>query len=73
MFNKQPLDDTNPYTAGWTRPKMLRALSETLIYLTDTELKDIVVQITDIQNKRKVVQQELDTKKIKGEASNGKQ
>jgi hypothetical protein len=58
MFNKQPLDDTNPYTAGWTRPKMLRALSETLIYLTDTELKNIVVQITVIQNKRKVVQQE---------------
>mgnify|MGYP001451245078 CR=1 FL=1 len=57
MFNKQPLDDTNPYTAGWTRPKMLRALSETLIYLTDTELEDIVVQISVIQNERILVRQ----------------
>ena len=57
MFNKQPLDDTNPYTAGWTRPKMLRALSETLIYLTDTELEGIVVQISVIQNERILVRQ----------------
>ena len=57
MAKKQPLDDENPYTAGWTRPKMLRALRETLPFLTDLDLEDIALQISVIQKKRELVQQ----------------
>jgi hypothetical protein len=54
---KNHLDDSNPYTAGWTRPKMLKALQETLPYLADDELENISSQIRVIQEKRKQVQQ----------------
>jgi len=59
MFSKQPLDDENPYTVGWTRPKMMKALQETLPYLTDPELHSIVSQISVIQETRKVQQEVL--------------
>ena len=56
MFKKQPLDDENPYTAGWTRSKMMKALQETLPYLADDEIQSISSQIHAIQKNRTEVQ-----------------
>jgi lipoprotein-anchoring transpeptidase ErfK/SrfK len=53
------LDDSNPYTTGWTRPKMMKALQETIPYLADDELQLIASQISDAQETRKAVQAEL--------------
>jgi len=56
---KTPLDDANPYTAGWTRPKMMKALQETIPFLADDELHLIASQISDIQEIRKLTQAKL--------------
>ena len=57
MSKENPLDDSNAFTAGWSRPKMLHALREMLPYFTDLDLVDIIQQINVIQEKRKQLQQ----------------
>ena len=61
MSKENPLDDSNAFTAGWSRSKMLHALREMLPYFTDLDLADIIQQISVIQKKRKQVQQSLDS------------
>ena len=58
-MSKNNLDDANPYTAGWTRPKMLKALQETIPFLADDELQLIASQISDAQEIRKLTQAKL--------------
>ena len=59
MSKENPLDDSNAFTAGWSRPKMLHALREMLPYFTDLDLEEITLQISVIQKKRELVQHRL--------------
>ena len=59
MSKENPLDDSNAFTAGWSRPKMLHVLREMLPYFNDVDLVDIAEQISVIQKKREVVQQKV--------------
>ena len=59
MSKENPLDDSNAFTAGWSRPKMLHALKEMLPYFTDVDLVETQQQIIIMQKQRELRQQKL--------------
>jgi len=56
MSKENPLDDSNAFTAGWSRPKMLHALKEMLPYFTDVDLVETQQQIIIMQKQRALAQ-----------------